>query len=566
MKLMPGENRLFVCEDFLSSDNADGYKYSFKVDILEFAFEGEVYEEDIPNQINLTQYESKYYYAHLEKGQYSITSTEYFSAVHSIEVYDKKGKLLESNIVDYNEDNELSQYFVINESDYYYIGIINHTSGEEKLLFTQYDYETIIDKNNPKILDVSGNLNEGHLEGNQDFEYYKLENNTNDIKVYRITNEGEDEFNLIYREYKGSDLSSNKIVKGKAFYFASYPGEMNLIVSNSYRLSEQKELDYCFKVEEVENNNVTNKNSNEIQELTEEYSSDYVMTGYGLPAAYFKLNIKEKGIINFDYEGYENRLDFGMQAIVEDKKGKTIFYSNGIEPGEYYVKFTGNTHIFSYAKVKYTYYSLEDRDIYVTLPNVNDENSSLLLNEKLTTDQVVRYHFTLEEKSTVRYDSSQVEIFHANGDLAVILPASYWRGGTSYVDLKAGDYYFTTPKMYGSTSQYKTTIDIAIESKDRDAPQDFDEMIELEKDKYYSFNKDYFQDCEYLKFNMVDKPRCIISISEGRGYLYNENLEFIDTVGENYKTTFNLDEGTYYLVIEYTTYAESKTNVKITQY
>ena len=179
---------------------------------------------------------------------------------------------------------------------------------------------------------------------------------------------------------------------------------------------------------------------------------------------------------------------------------------------------------------------------------------------------MVRYHFTLEEKSTVRYDSSQVEIYHANGDLAVILPASYWRGGTSYVDLKAGDYYFTTPKMYGSTSQYKTTIDIAIESKDRDAPQDFDEMIELEKDKYYSFNKDYYQDCEYLKFNMVDKPRCIISISEGRGYLYNENLEFIDTVGENYKTTFNLDEGTYYLVIEYTTYAEPKTNVKITQY
>ena len=27
---------------------------------------------------------------------------------------------------------------------------------------------------------------------------------------------------------------------------------MNLIVSNNYRLNEQKELDYCFKVEEVE--------------------------------------------------------------------------------------------------------------------------------------------------------------------------------------------------------------------------------------------------------------------------------------------------------------------------
>lgn len=29
---------------------------------------------------------------------------------------------------------------------------------------------------------------------------------------------------------------------------------------------------------------------------------------------------------------------------------------------------------------------------------------------------------------------------------------------------------------------------------------------------------------------------------------------------------FELDKGTYYLVIEYTTYAEPNTNVKITQY
>ena len=84
---MPGENRLFVCEDFLSSDNADGYKYSFKVDILEFSFDGEVYEEDIPNQINLTQYESKYYYTYLESGQYSIESLDYYHSSHEVKVY-----------------------------------------------------------------------------------------------------------------------------------------------------------------------------------------------------------------------------------------------------------------------------------------------------------------------------------------------------------------------------------------------------------------------------------------------------------------------------------------------
>ena len=567
MKLMPGENRLFVCEDFLSSDNADGYKYSFKVDILEFAFDGEVYEEDIPNQINLTQYESKYYYTYLERGQYSIESLDYYHSSHEVKVYDSEGMLLNSNIVNYDDDYELSHYFTINESKYYYVGILNHTSGEEILQFNQYNYETIADKNNPKILDVSGNLNEGHLEGNQDFEYYKLENNTNDIKVYRITSDSEEKLDLYYREYKGGNLLVHNISKDNEQYFASYPGEMNILVTNDYRKNEQKELDYSFKVEEVENNNITSKNSSDIKEITEEYSEDYIMTGYSLPDAYFKLNLKEKGIIRFDYEGYEEGLDFGMQAVIEDKAGNTIYYSDGIEAGEYYVRFTGNNHIFSYAKVKYTYYSLEDKDVYVTLPNLNDENPNVIYSEKLTNDHVIRYHFTLTEKSTVRYNSSNTEIYHEDGTLAVIIPASYWRGGTSYVDLKAGDYYFTTPKMYGSTnSQFRTPIDIGISSKDRDAPQDFENMVELELGKNYSFKEDYYPDCEYLKINIQEKANYYISITEGRGFLYNENLEFIDTVGDIYKTMFELDKGTYYLVIEYTTYAEPNTNVKITQY
>ena len=116
------------------------------------------------------------------------------------------------------------------------------------------------------------------------------------------------------------------------------------------------------------------------------------------------------------------------------------------------------------------------------------------------------------------------------------------------------------------TKKLSKTIDIGISSKDRDAPQDFENMVELELGKNYSFKEDYYPDCEYLKINIQEKANYYISITEGRGFLYNENLEFIDTVGDIYKTMFELDKGTYYLVIEYTTYAEPKTNVKITQY
>ena len=58
------------------------------------------------------------------------------------------------------------------------------------------------------------------------------------------------------------------------------------------------------------------------------------MTGYSLPDAYFKLNLKEKGIIRFDYEGYEEGLEFGMQAVIEVIAGNIIYYSDGIEAGE----------------------------------------------------------------------------------------------------------------------------------------------------------------------------------------------------------------------------------------
>lgn len=564
----PGYNEFYICEDFLSNDAKEGYEYSFESSILEFAFDGEVYEEEIPNEIFLTEYGAKYYYSYLEKGQYSIVNSEGVSWSQEIVVYDKNGKKLNANVVEnggYLDD--LSTHFVINENDYYYVGILNHSSGEYKMIFSKYNYETIIDKNNPKVLDVSGiTSNEGYLEGNHDFEYYTLENNTDEIKIYRISNDLETSINLIYREYKTAHLMEETLAPDKYLYFASNPGVMEFIVCQNYKSNDEKSLEYSFKVEELENNNITDLDSSNLKEITQDFSEDYIMTGYCLPAAYMKLDLKEKGVIRFDYEEYEKGLDFGMSATVVKKNGERIDHTKALSPGVYYVKFEGNDHIFGYAKVKYTLFSTAEKNINVTLKELDDTNNngnySDIYNEKVTTDQVVKYHFSLEEKTTIYYNSSDTVIYQNDGKQMVFIPVSYWYGGMTYVDLEAGDYYFTNPDMYGSTSPYKSPIYIGIKSKDRDAPQDLNNMVTLNLGEYKSFKKDYSQDCEYLKFIADEKGKYITSLSEGRGYLFNENLEYIGLADE----ASDLEEGTYYLVVEYTTYSEGKVDVKVIKY
>ena len=61
------------------------------------------------------------------------------------------------------------------------------------------------------------------------------------------------------------------------------------------------------------------------------------------------------------------------------------------------------------------------------------------------------------------------------------------------------------------------------------------------------------------KISLDKDGKCGFSISEGRGYLYNENLEFIGVAD----ATYSLEQGKYYLVVEYTTYADDKTEVVI---
>ena len=264
---------------------------------------------------------------------------------------------MNANVFEYGEYlDEYACHFVIYEDAYYYVKISSDISAGMMMEFTKYDYETVIDKQNPNILDVSGKPNNtGTIEGGYDFEYYICENTTDETKVFELINQAAERLYVAMRNYTGDNLMSDTIEPGNCIYFSVEPNSTRelTIFQNAFPKSDKK-LDYCFSVNELVNNNVTNKFSKDIVELTDEYTENYYMVGYGLPSAYFKLNLKESGKLSFetiDVLGYKN---YGGQFYLEDKSGRNIAYYDIVSAGEYFVRYTANDYVFYYSKIKYT--------------------------------------------------------------------------------------------------------------------------------------------------------------------------------------------------------------------
>jgi hypothetical protein len=170
-----------------------------------------------------------------------------------------------------------------------------------------------------------------------------------------LVNQAAERLYVAMRNYTGDNLMSDTIEPGNCIYFSVDPNSTRelTIFQNAFPKSDKK-LDYCFSVNELVNNNVTNKFSKDIIELTDEYTENYYMAGYGLPSAYFKLNLKESGKLSFetiDVLGYKN---YGGQFYLEDRSGRNIAYYDIVSAGEYFVRYTANDHVFYYSKIKYT--------------------------------------------------------------------------------------------------------------------------------------------------------------------------------------------------------------------
>ena len=109
--------------------------------------------------------------------------------------------------------------------------------------------------------------------------------------------------------YAANDyLDYEYILPNYNLFFASIDEGNEITIFQDQTSSLYNSINYSFSVEELENNNVTDKYSNEIVELTENFTEKYYMAGYGLPATYFKINIKEKDVV-------KNSINFSSNTI-----------------------------------------------------------------------------------------------------------------------------------------------------------------------------------------------------------------------------------------------------------
>ena len=565
INLYKGENEIYLCEEFLTYQQNKGYEYNFNTKIMYLPFDGEVIEKDIPDKINLLSFEKIIYHTYLKKGMYSIKNTEARSEFHEIIISNENGIKLDANLIEYSSyEKELSYYFTISEDGYYYVGIRNHISSSIELSFTKYEFETVVDKNNPTMIEpINGLTIDGHLESTQDFEYYRISNNTQKTKIFKLINENESPIYMFLSQKNNSNVEKIDVQSNRETFITLKPGENNLLIAHkNYSSNSNLTEDYKIKFEEIINYNVNDRYSSDIKEITQEFSEEYCIVGKSLPPAYYVLNLQEKGVVSFEYEDVIGKSSMYFNVVIQDENYRIINKDEIMDPGKYYVKFYSNSSNITAANVKYTLNTISDKDVYVTLENIEDKANNIY-NEKLTDEQVVKYHFTLEEKTTIYYDAYYVNIYHEDGTLAAIIPDFSFANNKLYVDLEPGNYYFTTPNLEGETSQSKNKIFIGIKSIERDAPQDYNNMFEMGINEQYQFSKDYSNDIEYVKVNIESADDYTFLVSNGLGYLYNENFELVDKFDRSSATKINLSEGIYYLVAVYPTTSNVSIKIKI---
>lgn len=573
--LQSGVNELFVCERFDLSEDSTGYDYNIKLNIIDFAISDNTIETSIPSEFHIDAHSDIYYYSYVEKGLYSFCDDNMFGCRLEVKVFDRNGNRLDANVVEYGKWlDDFSRNYIIKEDGWYFIGVRSYSSYAGTVTHQKYDYKTIGDKNNPTVIDTTKDITyQGTLEGHHDFEYYKIENTSSELKIYYIENTSDQYYRVILKEYPRSNPRMINFKPGDKICFSALPGDFEIMIVNDDYLNPDSTLEYNFIVKELENNNVTDKNSSNLPTLSLEYTDLYYMAGLTLPKMYMKLVVKEKGSVRFQYLDYFTNevLKYGFTQFIYDTQGNRI-YNEILEPGEYLIECSYSESVLLYAKVKYTFHSALDQTYEVELKELdytlNDYKYSYIYSDKVLSTQTLKYYFTLKEKTTIMYQSLEVQIFDEFDNIQVLVPNGSWSyvARFLYVDLEPGRYYFTIPGIDADPSgMYKKPIPIGIKNVNRDNPQDFLNMNELKLDEVKKVKQDLERDFEFLKFTVTETAYYKFDVNSLNIYIYNQDKRMVNQIIPWSDNEVYLREGTYYIVLEHKYVDEPVSEIEVTK-
>lgn len=494
----------------------------------------------------------QYYAVQLEEGQYyalfkyensNYGNPNYTSSYSRLYIYDDKG--IELKTLDSEECKFYSYNFVVPTDGLYYMTFEYANSYIGKLI--RCDYETSFDVDNPKPFTLNVN---GVLEGLYDVENYAYTSECDKLLVIKNT----------------SDMAICVSVNGETVYIESGEDALaiinkgdNQIIVTAQNITEK--TNYSLECKELSNPNGTDMSNLEV--LSEDWSGDYLLAN-NFSKKFAKIHVEESGYYSIELQAtpiYGNMVSsyYIGKGFYEDN----YYYScNGkiLEKGDYIVWIELHwvyDDIALNVNLKYTFHSLEDKDIDVELPVCNNSETIediAIDSQRYDSNQIVKYKFSLNESSIIKYYSrwySEVVIYDESGkQLTPIMDVNDY----SYIKLPAGNYYCTSDAMNPKGDK----VMIFVVTDYTGTYIDYENMPTIQQDTPYTI--DFEQGTEYYFKIKIEKdgtyrfPVCFADNNEQtndystRIYLFDANMQKVKR-RDIAMHMFDISAGDYYVVV-----------------
>lgn len=532
--------------DYLIEEPSSYYEVYKETDVL---------DEGISFADNFNSTSEKYLKFYLEKGQYYLYDSNRYCNIRSLEIVDQDMDLVEFNHQELLQSSYLEYMvhsFYIPEDGYYYM-CIKPVSYSSELWYRvqKVDY----DKSPFDIIENNPSTMTGDIEGFGDIDYYTFTNDTVKNKIIKITNKGEEAAYIACSRYGQSYFFNETILPNKFNYFLIKPGENKFLVTHKSGfinglVTEELSYSYNLEVEEMNYEYGIGQDGQNLEKITNEFSEGYYMVGYGLEDSYMTIEVEEYGYYVFVPEFLSE--DMYFQTKLFDSEGNHVSYNvlNEFEltPGVYKVRLTSNDHVFGIFRIKYTFESLEDKEVEVELPSVEATNLMFTIqNQKVTQNHRVKYVFTLEESSTLIYDIRDLYIYEYDTNKLVSISSERTDSFYNTIVLKPGKYYVEAPDMH-AIDFLRIRIAILLSYED-DNKNDFYNPKVLNENEVVILNKDWDQDNEVLKIVITEESKIYFSYMPI--YLFDSNLNYVDGKNVDGKFEYTLEPGEYYLFVTY---------------
>lgn len=373
----------------------------------------------------------KYY---LTPGQY------YFDSDTSIGKYHLYDEILNEIIYDNNSiSSDIDKNtFIIDKEGYYFIYF--DTLIESKPLM-KANYETLY--SDIKEISLS---NTGYIEGKYDMDVYKYTIEVN--KIYKIINTSAEDLVLYYIPYASkidyNPVSTQIVLKQNEFVFLVGTGRTFNLYITTFDISENKKYNYSFDFIEFDRN----IDSENIDEITFEYSEKKYLMGYNLEEIKLKFNISELGVYKIESNVEKHSVDFNYFISSNyDESISSYGYSKNyiLDKGEYIITLYSMNSI-SYGQLKVTKvedYNLINFELDIVSQYDNYEKQFTIPLDNYDTSENSLFFFNIEEKSDVVYkygykiyDVKTNQIVEEKGE----------RHHMRISTLEKGIYYFTINK------------------------------------------------------------------------------------------------------------------------